>query len=429
MAKFQKPKVKVPVKQDGSAGEVHDAKGRPVSASQRETYSGSPTEDSCEKQADLVRSAGKGRASSEGEGKEEDVLGAAVSGSEDEAGAEAPLGEDEDESEDAEEGDSDIEEEDLDLLPDEFREEGDDSDDAGDIDIGGGSGSGSDLMADDDSAEDEEEDDDDDDAHVDNDDGDEDGERQEARRRSGSLAGAAPPGTGGDGGGFLEGSKGASFAKAFSKLLKAKSKPSEVGRVPILEKSKTVAKRQAEEDADAEARRDAKRARQELRQRGHVKVPRKGEDPGHDQLEKQLGRLATKGVVMLFNAISAAQKQAGGAGTGPGAAKKPTKISKASFLAQLRSTGNGVEAAAGGGSGGGGVLSAAAAAAKGGSGEAAAAPGWKVLQAGFSGLSGGGKMKDWDRKPTGSDEEDAQGMGVGGAAGGTSSESDDGEGW
>ncbi|GIL57774.1 hypothetical protein Vafri_12918 [Volvox africanus] len=427
MAKFQKPKARVPDKQGGPAGKVHAAKGRPASALRRDTDSGSPTEDSFKNQADLLRSSGKGRASSEGEDKEEDVLGAAISGSEDDASSEGTLEEGEDESEDDEEGDSDVEEEDLDLLPDEFREEGNDSDDAGDIDIGGGSDS--DLMADDDDDDDDDGEEEEEDADADNeDDGDEDGERQEARRRSGSLAGAAPS-TGGDGGGFLEGSKGASFARAFSKLLKAKSKPSEVGRVPILEKSKTVAKRQAEEDADAEARRDAKRARQELRQRGHVKVPRKGEDPGHDQLEKQLGRLATKGVVMLFNAISTSQKQAGGAGTGPGAAKKPAKLSKASFLAQLRATGNGGDAVAGGGSGGGGVLSAAAAAAKAGSGEAAAAPGWKVLQAGFSGLLGGGKMKDWDRKPTGSDEEDAQDMGVGGAAGGTSSESDDGEGW
>ncbi|GIL90858.1 hypothetical protein Vretimale_17171 [Volvox reticuliferus] len=419
MGKLQKPKARVPSKQDGAAGKASAAKGRPASASRKDNDRGSPTEDSFENQ-DLPRSDGTGSGSSEGEDLGEDLPGAAVSGSEDEASEEDILEEDDDESED-EDGDSESEEEDLDLMPDEFGEEGDadDSDEADDIDIGGGGGgsSSSDLMADDDSADDEDEDADADDE----DDGDEDGERQQARRRSGSEAGtaAAAPGTGRDGGGFLEGSKGASFAKAFNKLLKAKSKPSEGDEAPILVKSKTVAKRQAQEDADAEARRDAKRARQERRQRGHVKVPRKGEDPVHDQLEKQLGRLATKGVVMLFNAISTAQKQAGGAGSAPGAAKKPAKLSKASFLAQLRANG----------SDGGGVLSAAATAAKGGNGEAAAAPGWKVLQAGFSGLSGGGKMKDWDRKPSGSDEEDAKNMGVGGAGGGTSSESDGGEGW
>ncbi len=60
--------------------------------------------------------------------------------------------------------------------------------------------------------------------------------------------------------------------------------------------SKSVAKRQAEDEAEAAAKREAKKARLERRRRGHVTVPRKGEDPQHDLLEKGLGRLATRWV-------------------------------------------------------------------------------------------------------------------------------------
>lgn len=138
--------------------------------------------------------------------------------------------------------------------------------------------------------------------------------------------------------------------------------------------------------------------------------------------------------MLLFNAIAKAQKQTTAGGAGSGA--KPAKLSKASFLAQLKGAGVGGTTAAGGTGvvGGGGVLAAAAgkinAREEGkGAGEAAGAAGWKVLQAGFTGLSGGGKMKDWDRKGTGSDEEDARHMGAAGMAG-TDSEGDDGDdGW
>lgn len=65
----------------------------------------------------------------------------------------------------------------------------------------------------------------------------------------------------------------------------------------MLQKSKSLARRKAEEDADADARGQAKRVRLERRQRGHVKMLRKGEDPALDLQEKQLGRLATRWVL------------------------------------------------------------------------------------------------------------------------------------
>ncbi|EFJ48326.1 hypothetical protein VOLCADRAFT_104806 [Volvox carteri f. nagariensis] len=379
-------------------------------------------------------------------------------------------------SEEGSDGEEEEEEEgdlgsDADLLLDEFgREEDDDDDD--DDDDGGIKGGDDEDDEDDATGVDGDEGDDDDSSgdlmrDSDEDDGDDDGgdtggeedvdadgeddsdggddvsgdeedgnEQQDARRKSGSQAGPAAAADGASR--FLEGSKGASFARAFSKLLKtkaakAKAADEEEEEAPILSKSKSVSKRQAEEDAEAAAKREAKRARLERRRRGHLKVPRRVGAGGINEYASQAVCMTTRmarGVVMLFNAIATAQKQAKAAGAGGGgggaAAKKPAKLSKASFLAQLRGTSNGSAAAAEGG--GSGVLSgaAAAAAAKDGStggGAAATAPGWKVLQAGFSGVSGGGKMKDWDRKPGGSDEEDAKNMGLTAAAA-FSSESD-----
>lgn len=127
--------------------------------------------------------------------------------------------------------------------------------------------------------------------------------------------------------------------------------------------------------------------------------------------EKGLQRLATKGVVRLFNAIAKAQKQLREAEEATGSRAKAVKLGKASFLAQLKSGG----AAAGARPGEALVPSAparqaAAGAAEpvGGSGkqqqqrrqQAAAADssdededarGWDVLKQGFVGLQGAQK--------------------------------------
>jgi Rrp15p len=75
------------------------------------------------------------------------------------------------------------------------------------------------------------------------------------------------------------------------------------------QKSKSVAKRQKlEQEADA-ADKDVKRLRLEMRRRGHVAVATRGQDPAQDAREKLLARVATKGVVRLFNAVSKAQRE------------------------------------------------------------------------------------------------------------------------
>jgi hypothetical protein len=142
-------------------------------------------------------------------------------------------------------------------------------------------------------------------------------------------------------------------------------------------------------------------------------VPRKGEDPAHDVREKALQRLATRGVVLLFNAVNKAQKQKAEAEAAGGVSKRKAaaaKLGKASFLAELKqaaTVGVPVEAAGaqqqqkqGKGKGqqqqqqqqrdpGGGA-------------------GWEVLGEGFPGLTGGAKMKDWDRRGSGSEDEIAE---------------------
>ncbi len=140
-----------------------------------------------------------------------------------------------------------------------------------------------------------------------------------------------------------------------------------------------------------------------------AQVPkRRGQEPTADAREKSLQRLATKGVVRLFNAIAKAQKQLREAEEASGSRAKAVKLGKASFLAQLK----GSAAAAGGAADQPlvpsaprqavpGVAAAAAAPAAGSRkqqqrrGAAAAsssdeedAAGWEVLQQGFVGLQG-----------------------------------------
>ena len=138
---------------------------------------------------------------------------------------------------------------------------------------------------------------------------------------------------------------------------------------------------------------------------------RRGQDPTADAREKGLTRLATKGVVRLFNAIAKAQRQLREAEEASGSRAKAVKLGKASFLAQLK----GSAAAAGGGGKADQPLvpsaprqaipgmAAGAAPAAGGkrqqrqraaaagdssSDEEAGGSGWDVLQQGFVGLQG-----------------------------------------
>lgn len=183
--------------------------------------------------------------------------------------------------------------------------------------------------------------------------------------------------------------KATGVARAAARLL---DQDDPAGGVAILSKSKSVAKRQREDAEESKADKAAKKMRLEMRQRGHVAVPKRGEDPQHDAQEKALLKTATRGVVRLFNAVSKAQRDQKDAMVG-GSRSRVAKLDKASFLAELRGIGTN--------KGKGTALPA-------GTGPATGAPsqqpqpqegasGWGVLSDSF-GLQGGGKMKDWDKQ-------------------------------
>jgi hypothetical protein len=97
---------------------------------------------------------------------------------------------------------------------------------------------------------------------------------------------------------------------------------------------------------------------------------------------------ATRGVVRLFNAVSKAQKAAADAGKRKGGALKPKELTKGSFLAELKKSGERERAEAkkeekkeeeGGGGG------------------------WDVLSDGY--LMGRNKLKDWDKGTRTAEEE------------------------
>lgn len=275
------------------------------------------------------------------------------------------------------------------------------------------------------------------------DDGEKDAQQDDAE---GTAAGSDSDGAG-DGQqpnvGFLKGGKGASFAKAFAKILENSSNraavvarqggaagPAAAAAPPILAASKSVAKRKAEEVVEQRADREARKLRQEMKVRGHAVPARRGQDPETDQREKALQRLATKGVVRLFNAIAKAQKQLRDAEEATGSRAKAVKLGKASFLAQLKRSSEagqqeqqlvpsaplqqqvGGTAAAGGSKKQQQQQRKAAAAES--SSEDEDASGWDVLQQGFVGLQGGNKMKDWD-KAAASDEDGSAGEQLGGS--------------
>eukprot|EP01024_Parvocaulis_polyphysoides_P012347 TRINITY_DN1444_c0_g1_i4.p4 TRINITY_DN1444_c0_g1~~TRINITY_DN1444_c0_g1_i4.p4 ORF type:complete len:137 (+),score=40.12 TRINITY_DN1444_c0_g1_i4:858-1268(+) len=123
-----------------------------------------------------------------------------------------------------------------------------------------------------------------------------------------------------------------------------------------------------------------------MRKRGHVRVGKKGDDVAADAFEKQLQRVATRGVVQLFNAVAKAQKVQRETHATKGRAQA-AKMTKASITAELQkakqTTADQKE-----------------------EGEKQNA-GWRVLQDDFTGLPIMGRMKDWDREQEDMADEDA----------------------
>jgi len=173
----------------------------------------------------------------------------------------------------------------------------------------------------------------------------------------------------------LADTKASAMARAFAKVM-ATGGPGGAGGVLASSKSVTKA---AAADADAAAAAAAARTlRREMRRRGHAIVPRKGEDPVVDARERALARVATRGVVQLFNAVAAAQRTRAAADAARGLpgvrrAARTGAAERDAFLTALA----------------GGVGSKAAAQPK----KDAA---WDVLADDFEARTGGGtRLRDW----------------------------------
>ncbi|CAD7699484.1 unnamed protein product [Ostreobium quekettii] len=118
-------------------------------------------------------------------------------------------------------------------------------------------------------------------------------------RDSSDVEGEAPAGPliGGPTGGC------SALSAAFSRVLGKKTRRKE----GILGESKTNQKRKREDEDELEAVAEQVQKRKGIYEMGHVKVPKLGMDPEHDAENRRLVKLATKGVVRLFNTVAKLQ--------------------------------------------------------------------------------------------------------------------------
>lgn len=127
---------------------------------------------------------------------------------------------------------------------------------------------------------------------------------------------------------FAEGSN--AFRAAFSRIMEKKVADDALG--PVLSAHKKLIAKKLDEEAEFKVKSEAKKEKRLLREKGHVKP-----ESFFDAKDKSLIRLATKGVVKLFNAVSKAQSvQAGFNVSKAKDAKAARKESKAAFLSELR---------------------------------------------------------------------------------------------
>lgn len=130
-----------------------------------------------------------------------------------------------------------------------------------------------------------------------------------------------------------ESSKSSAYSRAFSKILKQSKVAEESETGPVLAARQTLVARKLEEEAgETKEKKASKKEKKELREKAHV-CPQSYTDAK----EKDLVRLATRGVVKLFNAVSKAQKVQTTSDVRD--AKVVAKQSKAAFLAEVRGTG------------------------------------------------------------------------------------------
>eukprot|EP00961_Rhodomonas_salina_P198609 2678975-Rhodomonas_salina.1 len=123
-----------------------------------------------------------------------------------------------------------------------------------------------------------------------------------------------------------------SFADAMAEAMNKQAPPKSTGPImPAAKDKKQLEQRQAEDKKEKEAAKLVV-AKQKWFQKEHI-VP----DPAEGNYEKMLLKLATRGVVKLFNAVQTQQKQRNEEKGRDVVAPKPDKLTKGQFLDILKS--------------------------------------------------------------------------------------------
>ncbi|KAJ1918805.1 pre-60S ribosomal particles component [Tieghemiomyces parasiticus] len=126
----------------------------------------------------------------------------------------------------------------------------------------------------------------------------------------------------------------AAFADAMSSILGADLAPSDE-KVPILARNKLVERKIKADSKEVAARKALAMERKRLASRDRI-IP----DFSNATYEKSLRKVATRGVVKLFNAIATQQKELDLSGLAPDETDNKVKqMSKDSFLSLLKSGG------------------------------------------------------------------------------------------
>lgn len=168
----------------------------------------------------------------------------------------------------------------------------------------------------------------------------------------------------------------AALARAFSKVVQREDQGKFADLKAYTETIKSKRKIQGMELEEEEAQGTRKkRERLEWKKRGRIYPKKAGEDPKADQKERHLRKIATRGVVTLFNAVAKAQKTVEDNKNKPNTA---AALTKATFLAEIK----------------GGLSHESEPKAKG---NAPDKGGWNVLHDNYGGL-GTGKLKDLEKQ-------------------------------
>lgn len=177
------------------------------------------------------------------------------------------------------------------------------------------------------------------------------------------------------------------FVQHFRELWRKKVADDALG--PVLSAHKKLIAKRLDEEAEFKVKSEAKKEKRLLREKGHVKP-----ESSFDAKEKSLIRLATKGVVKLFNAVSKAQSvQAGFDVSKSKDAKAARKESKAAFLSELRRENQSISFKPGQFSSVRAHSSSSMQEAK--NGQVANESGWAALRDDF--MLTNSKLKDWDK--------------------------------